>query len=409
MNGGWSRIVERVRQAGAVVRVSVIAVDGSAPRDAGSFMLVTRDTIEQTIGGGRLEYEAIGKARQLLQTHGEIGLLWRRETCVYPLGPALGQCCGGVARLLFEVLTCREIKTFAGTAGAGNPSAVLPSAVLSSAALSSALVPPALVIRPCASGRPPIIASDRKADYALPVHVARIVKDMLSGARPRLATFIKVHNGPDNRSYSRPNRQSHDGPDHQTDDGSNNPLNSRHDAWYIEPVGATRMPLYIYGAGHVGRAIVKALAPLQFDIRWVDIARDRFPQDMPLHAVPVITATPQDLAGQSAAGVFHLVLTFSHALDMAICQALLVRDDFAFLGLIGSETKRARFLRRLRDSGIPDAALARLISPIGLSNIRGKDPATIAVSVAAQLIETLELLQKQADNDQRRGTHGQGG
>jgi xanthine dehydrogenase accessory factor len=96
---------------------------------------------------------------------------------------------------------------------------------------------------------------------------------------------------------------------------------------------------------------------------------------------------PPPFAGGAAAGAFHLVLTYSHALDLAICHSLLRRGDFRFLGLIGSATKRARFLKRLAELGIGEARLERLVCPIGVPGIGGKEPAMIALSVAAQLVQ----------------------
>ena len=93
------------------------------------------------------------------------------------------------------------------------------------------------------------------------------------------------------------------------------------------------------------------------------------------------------LASAAPAGAWHIVMTYSHALDLAICHAVLRRGDFGHLGLIGSATKRARFMKRLTELGIAPAALARLNCPIGLPGIDGKEPGMIAVAVAAQLVQ----------------------
>ena len=114
------------------------------------------------------------------------------------------------------------------------------------------------------------------------------------------------------------------------------------------------------------------------------------PQVLPANVVRVVARDPAIIAASAPANAFHIVLTYSHALDLAICHSLLKRASFAFLGLIGSSTKRARFMKRLRDSGIAPETLSRLTCPIGLSALNGKAPTTIAVSVAAQLIEQLE-------------------
>jgi xanthine dehydrogenase accessory factor len=157
--------------------------------------------------------------------------------------------------------------------------------------------------------------------------------------------------------------------------------------WFVEPVSRPRHPLYIYGAGHVGSALVRVLEDLPFAVTWVDTSADRFPETIPPYAKPEISRDPVAFASATAGAAFHIVLTYSHALDLAICHSLLSRGDFRFLGLIGSQTKRARFIRRLSGLGIADGQLARLICPIGLPGIGGKEPASIALSVAAQLMQ----------------------
>ena len=154
--------------------------------------------------------------------------------------------------------------------------------------------------------------------------------------------------------------------------------------WVIEPEARQPYALYLYGAGHVGRAVVRAVQDLPFAITWVDIARDRFPEVIPHSARPQVSSEPAAIAASAPQGALHLVMTFSHALDLAIVRAVLARD-FAWAGLIGSATKRARFEKRLGGGGIDPVAIARLHCPIGIGGITGKEPAMIAVSVAAQL------------------------
>jgi xanthine dehydrogenase accessory factor len=147
-------------------------------------------------------------------------------------------------------------------------------------------------------------------------------------------------------------------------------------------------PLTIYGAGHVGRAVVRLLADLPFAVTWIDISRERF-ADVVAHCniAPLVLTAPEAWARDCAPGCLHLVVTHSHDLDYAICSGLLRRDDFAFLGLIGSLTKRARFVQRFRRDGIAESAIARLVCPIGDPRVVGKDPAVIAIAVAAQLLQ----------------------
>jgi xanthine dehydrogenase accessory factor len=155
--------------------------------------------------------------------------------------------------------------------------------------------------------------------------------------------------------------------------------------WFVEPMAAPKRPLWIWGAGHVGRAMVDVFAPLpEMDITWIDTAPSRFPNDVPdgVNALPasdpvrVVTRAPQDAA--------HLIVTYSHALDLALCDALL-RHGFGFTGLIGSDTKQARFVSRLRKMGHSDAQISRICCPIGQKSL-GKHPQAIAIGVAAQLL-----------------------
>lgn len=145
-------------------------------------------------------------------------------------------------------------------------------------------------------------------------------------------------------------------------------------------------PLWLFGAGHVGRAVASALAPLGFAITWIDGRAGQLP-DPPLPGVRQLAlAMPELIVDEAPPGTFFLVMTHSHPLDEAICEAVLHRPDFAYLGLIGSATKRARFVKRLGEAGIPKHMLGRLVCPIGLSAIRSKEPAAIAASVAADLL-----------------------
>ncbi len=153
--------------------------------------------------------------------------------------------------------------------------------------------------------------------------------------------------------------------------------------WTLPP----RFTLQLYGAGHVGRAIVKLLADIDCRVQWIDEREAEFPPGpLPPHIERVCVEPVEAEVAQAAPGTAFLVLTHSHDLDLAITQAILARPDFAWFGLIGSATKRARFESRLRQRGVDDALIARMVCPIGLSGITGKAPAVIAVAVVAQLL-----------------------
>jgi len=154
----------------------------------------------------------------------------------------------------------------------------------------------------------------------------------------------------------------------------------------VERIGLERQQLWLYGAGHVGRALVRALAPLPFAVTWIDSRQDGF-AGCDDHGARVLTMPVPDLGvSEAPAGTFFLVMTHSHAVDEEICAAVLARDDFAYLGLIGSTTKKARFASRLSKRGIGREMLQLLHCPIGIEGLAGKDPAMIAASVAADLL-----------------------
>ncbi|NDY90034.1 xanthine dehydrogenase accessory protein XdhC [Ideonella livida] len=155
------------------------------------------------------------------------------------------------------------------------------------------------------------------------------------------------------------------------------------------PAPARRFRLHLFGAGHVGRALARVLAELPCEVWWVDEREAEFPPGpLPSHLHPVCVESVEAEVDQARPGDAFLVLTHSHELDLRLTQAILKRGDFGWFGLIGSATKRARFERRLRERGIPEATLARLCCPIGLPGMTGKEPGVIAVAVAAQLLQT---------------------
>lgn len=154
------------------------------------------------------------------------------------------------------------------------------------------------------------------------------------------------------------------------------------------PVPAPRFTLQLYGAGHVGRAIVRLLAGIHCRVQWIDERESEFPADaLPRHIERVCVEPVQAEVALAPARAFYLVLTHSHDLDLALTQAILRRGDFGWFGLIGSRPKRARFEHRLRERGFADALIERMVCPIGLPGIAGKEPEVIAVSVVAQLLQ----------------------
>lgn len=250
----------------AAVWVEVTAARGSVPRAAGTRMLVSATACAGTIGGGHLELKAIAQARAMLAV-GDASA----QSAHYPLGPALGQCCGGVVSLGFSMLDAQ--------------------------------------------------------------------------------------------------------------------------AWREWPVAAPRFYLQLFGAGHVGRAIARALVPLDVVVDWIDEREDQYPAGFFEHAAPwpghirkvCVDAVDAEVR-VAPPGTFYLVLTHQHDLDLQITEAILRRGDFGYLGLIGSKTKRQRFIHRLEERGIAAARSARITCPIGVAGIPGKEPEVIAAAVVAQLL-----------------------
>lgn len=290
-----------VTQHGHVARVVVAAFEGSSPRETGAAMLVWRGGQSGTIGGGALEWQATQDARALL-ANGHRTRLDR-----VPLGPALGQCCGGAVTLLTEVYD--------------------------TAALAS--LPEDVVARP---------VDDRDMPLA--------VKRLLANARG-MGTL--------------PQAQLLQG-------------------WFIEPVSRPQRQLWVWGAGHVGRALVGVLALLpDLEITWVDVALDRFPAVIPAHVRAVPVPNPADAVALAPRSAEHLILTYSHALDLDLCHRLLTHG-FAHAGLIGSATKWARFRSRLAALGHIPVQIARIQCPIGDPAL-GKHPQHIAIGVAVTFLQ----------------------
>lgn len=167
-----------------------------------------------------------------------------------------------------------------------------------------------------------------------------------------------------------------------------------------EGFGDARRPLILFGAGHVGRALVLALAPLPFAVTWVDQRPDAFPGHAPMNVTFRRLDDPAAALAGAAPGTFILVMTHSHPLDLELAGAALHDARFPYVGLIGSATKRVRFEKRLAEMGVPAARIAALICPIGVSGIDSKHPAVIAAATAAELLVRDEALRTaNAQND----------
>ena len=163
--------------------------------------------------------------------------------------------------------------------------------------------------------------------------------------------------------------------------------------------------LYLFGAGHVGTALVRSICDLPIRINWIDTRDDMLPQEPPVGVNTICTDTPEAEIDAAASGSYFLVMTHDHSLDQRLCEQILRREDFAYFGLIGSQAKRRNFETRLRRRGFDAQQFARMTCPIGIDGIKSKQPAQIAIAVAAEILQVYERALKPAqdNNRQRQG------
>lgn len=318
------------------VLVTVVAARGSVPRLPGTRMVVSADAIHGTIGGGHLEFKSIAIARDLLAARGPAAL--HR----FPLGATLGQCCGGLAQLLFEPVGERTIWLDA-------------VAKAQAEHVDCALITP--VRGDATEGR--MVVTTRGVSGTL--GAASLDQDAITMARGALAA----------RGQAELRKL-----------GESDTLEC-----FVDILRQPELQILLFGAGHVGRALVRVLAGVRCRIIWVDTRDDAFPADAPDHVECVATDAPEAEVAAAPAGACFLVMTHSHAQDEALAEHILGRDDFAYFGLIGSAAKRRQFEQRLAARGMERARLERMTCPIGVPGIAGKEPDVIAVAVAAQVLQ----------------------
>ncbi len=360
----WAHIAKALEAGEPCALVSVLNVEGSAPREAGARLVLTAKGFNGTIGGGALEWRALAEAQKRMKG----GRSLTRTT--HALGPELGQCCGGRVELLTEVFdktALAEARLLAEAEAAGP--------FTTEGRLDADHVARRIVAAAPSTTFPSPVAEQwekvpDRADEGSSATVAGLRQRALT--RPS-ATLSHASHGRGGKLEGSRAFEAEDGV-------------------LIEYFGEARRALYLFGAGHVGRALVLALAPLPFAIRWIDPRPDAFPSAMPGNVTPVMAANPLGEFEAAQAGTFLLIMTHSHALDLAITEQALRDERFAYVGLIGSASKRARFLSRLRQAGIQDARFAAFKCPIGLAGITSKEPAVIAAAAAAELLQQDEML-----------------
>jgi xanthine dehydrogenase accessory factor len=181
------------------------------------------------------------------------------------------------------------------------------------------------------------------------------------------------------------------------------------DGRVIERFGEEPTAFYLFGAGHVGRALVTALTPLPFAVTWMDARPGAIPELFPPNVTAIRNGDLVELLTRAPDGAFVAVMTHSHALDLDLVIAALQAKRFDYIGLIGSATKRARFTSAMRKMGMGVDAVDKLVCPIGLTAIKDKAPAAIAASIAAQVLMAREAVlsaNKIDDAKPGRARHG---
>ena len=332
------------RHAGAAL-LTVVETAGSAPREAGARMIVTGENTWGTIGGGHLEYKAIEAARQGIAAARD-GEPAAARLLHFPLGPSLGQCCGGNVTVLCEPVEAAAADGWLGEL-AGLRRRGVPAVVVTSTGEEGEAGARMIVTRAGATGSLGASRRDAKA--------ARAARAMLA-----------------------------DGPGGARPDGRDA------DGLLFELVRPPDFDIFLFGAGHVGKALVSILAGLPCAVTWIDGREDQFPANVPPNVAVEHSDAPERDVDDAPPGAYFLVMTHSHQLDALICERILKRGDFRYLGLIGSKSKRKSFETRLGRRGIGGAALGRMTCPIGIGGISGKTPAEIAVAVAAQILQVRE-------------------
>ena len=319
------------REGRRAMLVVVAGVRGSAPREPGARMIVTAGETIGTIGGGQLEYRCTQIACDVLrQPRGGPAFLRR-----FPLGADCGQCCGGVVDVLFEPLEAAAawLETIGRLCDGGEASALVTR--LDKGSVTHAVVTATGDAGPDA----PFFCDDALRRLACETLARRCTATVRSAE----ATVL------------------------------------------IEPVASPDFVIAVFGAGHVGAATVAVLGTLDARIRWVDSRRGILPERVPRNVQVVATDAPASEVGAMPPGAYYLVMTHSHPLDLDICSRVLQRGDFAYLGLIGSRSKRRNFERRLAAAGL--TGLERLTCPIGVAGVSGKAPAEIAIAAAAEILK----------------------
>lgn len=335
-------MTDLTRNGKSFALVTVLETTGSAPREVGSRMVVTLETSTDTIGGGNLEFHAIERARELLtSSEGP-----ERFDEFFGLGITMSQCCGGAVRLLYEVFD----------ESASKPIREALDHTYHSASLF--MVSP---LNLSAKSHTQVV--NWRGNTPLPSVVKATIDDLL-----------------------------------QNNETTSKLVKQDSEEWFVSRLDENIVPLALFGAGHVGKAVIHALENLPFQIFWVDERAAMFPTTIPANTQTIVVNNTLEGLEQIPANALYLIMTHNHGLDYQLCLKIFQTKNFSWLGLIGSKTKRFRFEKRLLQDGIGKGQLNHLVCPIGLPNLPGKTPAVIAASVTVQLLDARQqtLLARQS-------------
>jgi len=335
---GWQDILqEHIRSGYATILVTLATAKGSTPRNVGSHLLVTEKGIIGSIGGGTLEYRAVNRARQLLKEEQP-----QPEILDLPLGPELAQCCGGRVTVLLSPLSQKDTEWLQALTG-------------------------------------PEVSH---TDQAL---LTTWQNNTLSRTIIRNLQSMEIQDHSLSDLFRR--FQQSDKPEFEEIE-----KNGLHFS-LIEPIFPFDFHITLFGAGHLGQAIVNILKTLPCHIDWIDERAELFPADLPDRVTVKNDLRPTLYCEDIPEGSFVLVMTHDHQLDFDICEKLIKNNIFSFIGLIGSETKSRRFRKRFKLKGIDENKVNGLVCPIGEQEIGGKLPAEIAISVAADILKRKQIVQ----------------
>ena len=316
-------------------------------------MLVMSHQCVGTIGGGHLEFRAIESAHKLLADKDASPRYLEK----IPLGPSLGQCCGGMVEFMYE-------------------------------RISNSAAPWIQSLAQCVkSGMPAVIVTSLNKEQACQQDVCKLIVTEsncygeLFSSKPDGTLELQIQLEETSKAvlYAREllsNRASM--VQHQQDD------------ILYELTSPEGFHLMLFGAGHVGQAVVSVLQALSCRITWIDSREELFPESLPNNVTVVACDEPEEEIPGAPPGTHVLIMTHNHQLDLKICEQALQQANVSFCGLIGSSSKSQRFRKRLHARGLGDKAVNRLVCPIGIDGISGKEPGVIAIAVAAQLQQVVE-------------------